>query len=286
MPLSYASTIIAEFEVKGLNAWPALDGLLLSLSTSYRTYGRSPENASPGNASLSQLRCSIGIGATAPAKIIAIGFPEYPVDILPQQIGGTHYLAFRFPISSTQINKIEQIRANSEMVFQIQIQGWASTTSDGYHATQDLRYDISQDSWLKILQEGGYSKSLLFEALQPEPIALSCGPVLDKAAHFYRTGDYENCVSNCRIALESLSKEINEGDSERSAEGKFSTMRKSMSKLEREYLLRAAAKHYTHLAHHTGSEGEIHLFGRSDAYLILTLTGALVARAAVRSQTT
>jgi len=84
--------------------------------------------------------------------------------------------------------------------------------------------------------------------------------------------------------MESLGKELKEGPDERSAEDRFRISRSSMSKLEREFLLRSVVKHYTHLAHHPSAEGEIHFFSRSDAYMILAITSALVSRAAVRSQ--
>jgi len=83
---------------------------------------------------------------------------------------------------------MEHIRANGKLVLQIHIQGWASVATDGYNALQELRYEVTQAEWIRILHEGGYSKSLLFEAIQPNSAALLCGPTIESAAQCYRIG--------------------------------------------------------------------------------------------------
>jgi hypothetical protein len=50
-----------------------------------------------------------------------------------------------------------------------------------------------------------------------------------------------------------------------------------MSKEERESAIHAVIRHYTHQAHHGGTEGGATCYSRSEAKLILSLSAALLA---------
>lgn len=51
-----------------------------------------------------------------------------------------------------------------------------------------------------------------------------------------------------------------------------------ITKDEREAALWGAVRHYTHQAHHSGSEGGVSVYSRAEARLVLTLTASFVAR--------
>ena len=59
---------------------------------------------------------------------------------------------------------------------------------------------------------------------------------------------------------------------------RLASERKSITKDEREQVLWATIKHYTHLAHHASSEGGVSAYSRSEAQFTLALAAAAVAR--------
>jgi hypothetical protein len=181
--------------------------------------------------------------------------------------------------------ELESIRCGQGAVVAVKL---TARVSDGSY-TQVVRDDvccrISQSDWLTALEQCGYGRSLLFEV----PIPVNDGSpnrtfveVLDSARKHLLSGHYGETVAACRMVLESLTKELTEDSALQAAKDLQKNNAKSMTVEQRELMLRQAAIHYAHLAHHVEGTSPSNLYDRSSAQMILSMAASLVSSALQR----
>jgi hypothetical protein len=177
---------------------------------------------------------------------------------------------------------IERARVGQGLVLSMRIHGtaWHEGKAEALQAVIDCR--ISQSDWLVALDQSGYGRTLLFEVPLPASSAATApspAKYLQRAKAHLLKGHYDEVVSTCRLALESLSTGSDAVDAQAKAMREFKGNPKALSLQQRELVLRQVAMNYTHLAHHHENDMELGRYDRSTATMVLGVTAALVSRA-------
>ncbi len=195
------------------------------------------------------------------------------------------------------LEEIESLRDGNDFWLRLHFKGIANGPNgrlplDAWLAPE---FDANQSVWLKVLAEMGYQRSMLFEIVIPNPDGsdeLSRSTLyLIQAQEDLVRGRYEDAISDCRKALESLAGamrdqseleksikrycRINESDQVANSLDNGDS-RRSMTMEERFLFLRAAIQHITNLAHHASEPGR--LPQRADAKCIIAATAAVISR--------
>ena len=115
------------------------------------------------------------------------------------------------PLTDAQIEAIEEARKGSQVNLTVWLGGLASvgqalvpvrSASSGY-------LGIERERWLTILRDLGAGARRLVELPEPhlprgEQHWAECMRLLDEATRFYRRGDYEQALINCRSVIEGI----------------------------------------------------------------------------------
>jgi hypothetical protein len=167
------------------------------------------------------------------------------------------------------------------VTFELLVTG-VSWDQNGEQGVQDdWRTQIPRSEWLEKLRGAKARDVLLLEV----PMALvdrakeweAIARELQRAEKLFRDGDYNPCVSSCRLALDELGHlKFGPGDWAGPLLDRIAKDRGSMTGGEREAALWAAVRHYAHLAHHGPSAGGVPNYARQEAQLILTMVATLV----------
>ena len=113
-----------------------------------------------------------------------------------------------------------------------------------------------------------------------EPAGLGSSiELLEAARGFLATGHYSEVVAKCRMVLESLTQELNEGPAMKAARD---AQRPDRTVLQRELMMRQAAIDFAHLAHHPTGVSLDEAFDRNAAQMMLGTAAALVSSAMYR----
>jgi hypothetical protein len=92
--------------------------------------------------------------------------------------------------------------------------------------------------------------------------------------------DYAEVVAKCRLVLEGLTQELNQGPALKAAREAHKPDR---TVLQRELTMRQAAIDFAHLAHHPTGVSLDEAFDRNAAQMMLGITAALVSSSMARS---
>jgi hypothetical protein len=146
-----------------------------------------------------------------------------------------------------------------------------------------VQFPVNASAWKNILAQLGTDRLVLLEVEMPDgkdSELQSAVELLRKARGELDAGNYDGVVRLCRMAIESTRKVLALESAIDNAVRLFCQgNRKSMSKVQRGYLVSEAALHYTHLAHHVDEEGATHDYGRRDATFMLAIASAVVSNA-------
>ena len=130
-----------------------------------------------------------------------------------------------------------------------------------------------------------YQKFLLFEIpIPPENASNELKQAvryLTQAKEYLLKGYYDKTVGECRLVLESVTKELKEEPDFQTAINSYCHARKEMTKDQRFLFLREAARHVCHPPHHVSDElDEVSptRYDRADEICVLGITGAVLAR--------
>lgn len=240
-----------------------------------------PQGAQPAEAAITGARVNVRTDTTG---LTFLGFarPDAPFHLGPAPSGGRAQHRLVLPLQPNQVAALERFRNARDLVFQLTVAG-AGSTGNIRHAVQE-QWDVpvARSEWIKQLQ-GAKAKSVLLVEIpldQGDP-ASAIAKELAEAERFLRQGDFRACVSSCRAAFDQLGTKLfgtKEWIGPALAQLAAET-RRTMTRSEREVALLAAARHFTHPAHHPDGESSADSYSRSEAELMLTITAALVGRA-------
>jgi hypothetical protein len=132
-------------------------------------------------------------------------------------------LGLQVPITDAHIEAIEEARRGSKVILTVSLGGLALITprapSSGEAPPQSglapiqsflmVSLVIEREHWLTVLQQLGAGTRRLVELPEPrlprgEQHWAECVRLLDEATRFYRSGDYEQALKNCRSVAEGI----------------------------------------------------------------------------------
>ena len=191
----------------------------------------------------------------------------------------THTLVL--PLQSGQLAAIERDRDAGDVSFELLAAGVGWEQNAEQAVQDDWRIQIPRSDWLEKLRSAKARDVLLLEVPMPfvdrpkewEAVTRE----LQRAEKQFRDGDYNPCVSSCRIVLDELGHlKFGPGDWAGPLLERIAKDRGGMTGGEREAALWAAVRHYAHLAHHGPSAGGVPHYSRQEAQLVLTMVATLV----------
>jgi hypothetical protein len=180
-----------------------------------------------------------------------------------------------------QINLVENVRAGGDLRFSLRFFA-RGNIGDGDAGDQDEQGDLSVDvpvaesAWAAQMTMSAADMILLFEVRLPAgldgALAHPAARHLLKAHKLYGSGNWRECVSECRQFAEELG-----GEKLAPALNQFGSDRRAMTKDERTALLVSALQHYGHIAAHSESRGGDLDYTRAEASLALQISASLAS---------
>lgn len=283
--LTYMSKVIADTRVLGISGTPGIGIYRLRFSIEFAVIG---QRESDEAVSVSNLRADVFAGPSGGVcSILGYAEPESPLFLEPGKIAQSRPVLFHLDLSESQLFKLETIRNGGGIRFRLIVTGYASGHHGNASVRDELQFEATLSDWVRVLDEVSYSDVLVFGMELPESsTGERLAPARDmvvKARADLIAGRYDAVVSRCRNALESVQIALGEKDKSSSAVETFCKgPRRAMTKLEREWLVCEAVRHYSHLAHHVDGCGEPEWYSRSDATFLLALAAAVVSNAVAR----
>lgn len=185
------------------------------------------------------------------------------------------------PLSSAQINTIEDIRAGGDLDFRVTLVGHA--VGDEHPVLIENSFDVRtpRSDWIYRLQSAGVLDIIMLEVSLPFAEASdamkSAVKHLRKAQEQLYLGAYASAVGTCRLAIEAAGLHMY-GDDKWAQKTLDSLKGAGAPKVKegREKALFSMIRHYTHPPHHDESDGGYENFTRYDAKMVIGLTTAAV----------
>lgn len=182
-----------------------------------------------------------------------------------------------------QLSSIEEQRNNGDLHFEMAVNGEGGFGSNRYTTHDAFSKPLPRSDWIAYLRSARVLDIMLIEV--PMPITDVPSNVLKMAEHLklaqklFVEGNYSQSVAECRHVIEL----VRGGSLDQPPWTDLLKMlttkeqREVMTKEQRESVIYAAVRHYTHNAHHPGAVSGTDQFSRSEAKLALTLCTCLVA---------
>ncbi|RTL50390.1 MAG: hypothetical protein EKK46_13445 [Rhodocyclaceae bacterium] len=280
--ISWISRIVADAEFSGLHGCSAIGGYGALVSVNFSVKNWDMDKPAP------QVEL-----ADAPIKTISgngnrlVGFavPETVIPFTPGPYAQSIGTLYQLVLSNAAIEELERIRNGGDIALTLGLRGVITYAGEAQRIHDDVTCRINQSEWLKFLDVCGYGPTLLFEI--PLPLAAAV-PVtnaqkeLSRARQHLLQGHYQEVVAACRLVLESLTEQLQEGEELEAAKKLRGEGRNAMTTLQRELMIRQAAINYAHVAHHPNGSTDP-LFDRSNAVMLLGIAASLVANGLRRS---
>jgi len=184
-------------------------------------------------------------------------------------------------LSGEQLAALERLRAGGLLFFRVDVHMLTQGKDGLQRAFEQLWFEANLSIWSKLLKDIGYLELLLLSVDLPivdVPKELENAIAQIREAHTdLIAGRYDAAVSRARLGLDSIDALVNGEGARREAIKAFnSPENRRMSKGARADLVRAAIRHYSHLAHHVNSSGGVECFSRHEATFILTAAAAVI----------
>ena len=212
---------------------------------------------------------------------LGLAFPETIQPFTVSQYAGKRAALFDLPLTQQAMQALERLRNGQGVSLAIKLQAEVRRGPEIQIAFEDLTGTFNISQWIAALEQTGYGRSLLFEVPIPsEPAGLENSiRLLEAARGFLASGHYSEVVAKCRMVLEGLTKELNEGPAIKAAR---EAQKLDRTVLQRELMMRQAAIDFSHLAHHPTGVSLDEAFDRNAAQMMLGMTAALVSSSMAR----
>lgn len=278
MSLTIDGRVIAEARIQGVT----LRGMLGAFELMFGFYlSVKPKTQDPERLSITGARIRVSRQGEAWQEL-GYATPQWPFEVIAHQHQINMSPGLILSLQYSQINALEDLRDTGDLDFELLVFG-KGFDANGEHTVQEtLRTHVPKSVWIKQLKDAKARDVLMLEV----PMSFVGSTKRDKEIHknlrhaeeCYRNGDYLGCVASCRTAVQELGyrkqKNKNWAGNALSA---LAGERNSMGKDAREIALFSALRHYTHLAHHSDSEGGVTSYTRAEARLILSMTASVLA---------
>lgn len=286
MGFNYKGYTVAEIGITGLHGRRGLGGSQLSFSVNCDVrYTYTPP------VTVRDIRARVDVARDDGGPTLLLGMAQTESAWQFVTFDGAHNSPNQFVLwlSDGQLFALEELRCGHGLKFQL---GFSALVDDGTQTFQQQEpksHEVNVAAWTKILRELGGDEYLTLGVPMPrsdESSSLSPAIGLIRKAHkALLDGHYDVVVAICRQAIESANAVLDHGDAVREAVERFKgngEMRGAMTKDQRGLVIAEAARHFTHLAHHPGEGGQVEIFSRDDALLLLSVTVSVVSTASKR----
>lgn len=222
-----------------------------------------------------------------PTSIFAgFGIPESTSPFQITQYANRTEVVFDVALSPGAMQEIETARNGAGLDLNLRINGVITCGPDSARADDLIHICINQSDWLRVLDECGFGKTLLFEIpLNIEVVsdAELVATEFESARRHLNLGHYQEVVAACRRAIERLNQCLGHDGTLATARSVKGDGKRSLTIFERELLIRGTAMDFASLAHHA-DHVQARPFDRLDATMMLGLTAALANTALGRAQ--
>ncbi len=273
------SYIFADLDLKSIHGSPGLGFYRLIIRVGYTMHNKSPEQ----EVTVTNIGGAMEVrGKDTSARFLGYlrrEAPESPLVTYDHTNKGD--FQFEIELDARRIEAIEHIRLGGDLNFTLNIYGIARSASDGslLTVTASLQYRANQSTWIEVLDQMGYRRTMLLEIpILDEKVS----PRFPEAAEHLRTaqthllrGNFRDSVGACRDVMESLFKAL----SDNNYQPEFKDMR-SMGKEERLRLVRRAVTVLTHPERHADEVSASIEWGPMDARAVIVMAATLLQLAA------
>ena len=277
--------IFAEFELKSIHGSPGLGFYRLIIRAGCTMHSKQ----SGQEVTVTNIGGAMEVGGKDTSARF-LGYlrreaPESP--LMTYEHTNKGYLQFEIELDARRIEAIEHIRLGGDLNFTLTIYGIAHSVSDErpHTVTASLHYRANQSTWIEVLDQMGYRKTMLLEIPLLED---KVSPLFPEAAEHLKTaqthllkGHYRDAVGSCRDVMESLSTALNDDNFQPSETIKawFKDMR-NMGKEERLRLIRRTLRVLTHPARHADEVSASIEWNPEDARAVIIMAATLLQMAA------
>jgi len=283
---TWGTNIFAELDVKRIYGAPGLGFYRLFVEVEAMVYGRDPGKRIVVSGIAGEVRIH-GKGEKG-EQIYHLGrlslFEPRP-PIVTYEKAHQERLSLEMELDGSRIEAIERVRCGGSLLFEVNLYGTAAlTTGDFCSVNARLTYRANQSTWLEVLEQMGYRKTMLLEIPLPDDEAI---PELSEAAKYLREaqeqllhGKWRQAIAACRDVLESLSIALGDNKWKPPADLKrMLEVTKDMGKDERIRLMRWAMMPLTHAAKHADDITARIEWNMVDARAVITMTAAILQMA-------
>jgi hypothetical protein len=225
------------------------------------------------------------VTVTTPATagvVLGKAFPELPVLFsVNQHSAARRPMSFDIALSPSAMEVIEGARNGEGLSFSIAIQAEVRRGEATSIAHEQASASFTVSDWLQVLDQCGYGRSMVFEIplLESATAETPATRLLQSARNHFLSGQYAQAVGECRLVLETLTRELGQGQQLIDATNLHKSKKRDLDLEQRELLLRQTAVDYSHPAHHTDAGLPADLFDRRSAQMLLAVTATLVSAA-------
>ena len=237
-----------------------------------------------------QVRVSASADPGNSPEFLGMAIPEVAFSFKTGPGGqGYSHMLFMLALSESQLFALERVRAGQGLQFHLKLSAHAFGPNGLWPQHDEVSKRANLSEWVQILKDLQSDEYLVLGLALPRcadmhPLAEAVERI-KSANKALLAGRYDGVVADCRMAIESTRTAAGEDTASGDALGQFRgdrAARIGMSKLQREFVLAEAVRHYSHLAHHVNDHGGSEYFSRDDAHLLLATASAVVSSCLAR----
>lgn len=178
-----------------------------------------------------------------------------------------------------QIEAIDDLAPGRELSVLLDVRGLAQINAERFvDVWCQIHHSVTREVWVKAMEASGYRQTLFVEVSLTNPAAQSVYKHAQSAEANFRRAAYDECVGQCRLALEALGTLTKTED--KRAHLKQALDKKELAEAmpleDRLLALRYALTHVCHPSHHADANSQTIHYDREDARTVLHATLALV----------
>lgn len=285
MSFSYNGYSVVDIEVTGVFGRVGIGASLLCLSIALRV----PETALAGVRLRNfQLRVNVEVGAGKVPSFLGFAEPEVPLEVATKSGLDTNRLIFELPLSEGQLFALEKLRGGDDLNLKLRFIALADGPNGVWPQQDEVSFRLNLSDWAKVLKELQGPEFMVIgiplpTCSQQHVMAEAVGRIRRAHSHLV-DGRFDAVVSECRLAIESAGLATGEQTAISAAAKKINAAKREMTKLDREFALMEAVRHYTQLAHHVDERGAAEYYSRDDANMLLATAAALISSSLARLQ--